>query len=86
MGLFDQDIANSSKISDEDKAKYKAATDKANAKEAARYKSGPNRDDMTTRRVVAAKRARRAKRASTMMDGGKVDGYKKETGNGQKGR
>jgi hypothetical protein len=56
MGLFDQDIANSSKISDEDKAKYKAATDKANAKEAARYKSGPNRDDMTTRRVVAAKR------------------------------
>jgi hypothetical protein len=78
MGLFDQDIANSSKISDEDKAKYKAATDKANAKEAARYKSGPNRDDMTTRRVVAAKRARRAKRdASTMMDGGKVEGYKK---------
>ena len=53
-------------------------TDKANAKEAARYKSGPNRDDMTTRRVVAAKRARRAKRdASTMMDGGKVEGYKK---------
>ena len=78
MGLFDQDIANSSKISDEDKAKYKAATDKANAKEAARYKSGPNRDDMTTRRVVAAKRARRAKRdASTMIDGGKVEGYKK---------
>jgi hypothetical protein len=29
MGLFDQDIADSSKLSDEDKAKYKAATDKA---------------------------------------------------------
>jgi hypothetical protein len=26
MGLFDQDIADSSKLSDEDKAKYKAAT------------------------------------------------------------
>ena len=73
MGLFDQDIANSSKISDEDKAKYKAVTDKANAKEAARYKSGPNRDDMTTRRVVAAKRARRAK-VEGYKKGGKIDG------------
>ena len=78
MGLFDQNMADSSKLSDEDKAKYKAAMEARDAKEAARYKSGPNRDDMTTRRVVAAKRARRAKRdASTMMDGGKVEGYKK---------
>jgi hypothetical protein len=78
MGLFDQNMADSSKLSDEDKAKYKAAMEARDAKEAARYKSGPNREDMTTSRVLAAKRARRAKRdASTMMDGGKVDGYKK---------
>ena len=77
MGLFDQDILNSSTISDEDKAKYKAAMDEADAKEEARYKSGPNRDDMTSRRKVAAGRARRAKKdASKMMDGGKVAGYK----------
>jgi hypothetical protein len=29
MGLFDQDMADSSKLSDEDKAKYKAAMDSA---------------------------------------------------------
>jgi hypothetical protein len=39
------DILNSSTISDEDKAKYKAAMDEADAKEEARYKSGPNRDE-----------------------------------------
>ena len=77
MGLFDQDILNSSTISDEDKAKYKAAMDEADAKEEARYKSGPNREDMTTSRVLAAKRARRAKKdASKMNMGGKVAGYK----------
>ena len=78
MGLFDQDILNSSTISDEDKAKYKAAMDEADAKEEARYKSGPNRDDMTSRRKVAAGRARRAKKdASKKMNmGGKVAGYK----------
>jgi hypothetical protein len=77
MGLFDQDILNSSTISDEDKAKYKAAMDEADAKEEARYKSGPNRDDMTSRRKVAAGRARRAKKdASKMNMGGKVAGYK----------
>ena len=77
MGLFDQDILNSSKVSAEDKAKYKAAMDEADAKEEARYKSGPNRDDMTSRRKVAAGRARRAKKdASKMNMGGKVAGYK----------
>jgi hypothetical protein len=77
MGLFDQDILNSSTISDEDKAKYKAAMGEADAKEEARYKSGPNRDDMTSRRKVAAGRARRAKKdASKMNMGGKVAGYK----------
>jgi hypothetical protein len=53
MGLFDQYI-NSSKLSDEDKAKYKAAMEARDAKEEARYKSGPNREDMTTSRVLAA--------------------------------
>ena len=77
MGLFDQNMADSSKLSDEDKAKYKAAMDEADAKEEARYKSGPNRDDMTSRRKVAAGRARRAEKdASKKNMGGKVAGYK----------
>jgi hypothetical protein len=77
MGLFDQYMADSSKLSDEDKAKYKAAMEARDAKEEARYKSGPNREDMTTSRVLAAKRARRAKKdASKMNMGGKVAGYK----------
>jgi hypothetical protein len=77
MGLFDQYITDSSKLSDEDKAKYKAAMEARDAKEEARYKSGPNREDMTTSRVLAAKRARRAKKdASKMNMGGKVAGYK----------
>ena len=77
MGLFDQYMADSSKLSDEDKAKYKAAMEARDAKEEARYKSGPNREDMTTSRVLAVKRARRAKKdASKMNMGGKVAGYK----------
>ena len=77
MGLFDQYITDSSKLSDEDKAKYKAAMEARDAKEEARYKSGPNREDMTTSRVLAVKRARRAKKdASKMNMGGKVAGYK----------
>ena len=32
MGLFDQDILNSCKVNAEDKAKYKAAMDEADAK------------------------------------------------------
>jgi hypothetical protein len=55
------------RLSDEEpKLSIKPQWKRDDAKEAARYKSGPNREDMTTRRVLAAKRARRAKRdAST---------------------
>jgi hypothetical protein len=61
MGLFDKDIANSSKVSAEDKAKYKAATEKAAAKEVARYKSGPDRAEMASKRKIAAMRNKRDK-------------------------
>jgi hypothetical protein len=61
MGLFDQDIANSSKVSAEDKAKYKAAMDEADAKEEARYKSGPDREEMARKRKLDAMRKKRDK-------------------------
>jgi hypothetical protein len=61
MGLFDQDILNSSKVSAEDKAKYKAAMDEADAKEEARYKSGPDREEMARKRKLDAMRKKRDK-------------------------
>jgi hypothetical protein len=64
MGLFDQDIANSSKVSAEDKP----AMDEADAKEEARYKSGPDeaflkrrREDMARKRKLDAMRKKRDK-------------------------
>jgi hypothetical protein len=61
MGLFDKDIANSSKVSAEDKAKYKAASEEADAKEEARYKSGPDREEMARKRKIEAMRKKRDK-------------------------
>jgi hypothetical protein len=62
MGLFD--IANSSKVSAEDKP----AMDEADAKEEARYKSGPDeaflkrrREDMARKRKLDAMRKKRDK-------------------------